>query len=63
MQVLNGIGANATTIQTEVTLGTTDDASVEVISGVTAGQKLKIQTTTSTGATTRTSTSGFGGGM
>lgn len=63
VQVLNGIGANATTIQTEVTLGTTDDASVEIVSGVTAGQKLKIQTTTSTGATTRTSTSGFGGGM
>jgi multidrug efflux pump subunit AcrA (membrane-fusion protein) len=60
VQVLNGVGTNATTIQTEVTLGTTDDASVEVISGVTSGQKLKIQTTSSTGTTTRTSTSGFG---
>ena len=32
---MDGIGANATSIQTEVSLGTTDDANVEVLSGVT----------------------------
>lgn len=54
VQVIDGVGANASTIQTEVTLGTTDDASVEVLSGVTAWQKLRIQNTTSSGSTTAT---------
>lgn len=62
VQVMDWIGPNATTTQTEVSLGTTDDASVEVLSGVTVWQKLKI-TTTSSGTTTKTTTSGFGWGM
>ncbi len=63
VQVISGIGTNSTSTQTEVILGTTDDASIEVISGVTVGQKLRIQTTTNTGTTTRTPTSWFWWGM
>lgn len=61
VQVINGNWENVSTTQTEVILGTTDDASVEVISGLTAWQKLKI--TTSSGSTViKSSSSGFWGG-
>lgn len=62
VQVINGV-SNSSTIQTEITLGLTDDANIEVISGITLGQKLKIQNTSSSGTTTRTTTSWFGWGM
>lgn len=57
VQVIDGTNPNAASIQTEVTLGLTDDASIEVLSGLTLGQKLKIQSTTSSGTATKTSTS------
>lgn len=63
VQVIDGTNPNAASIQTEVTLGLTDDASIEVLSGLTLGQKLKIQSTTSSGTATKTSTSWFGWGM
>ena len=63
VEVLSGMWPNTTTTKTEITIGNTDDANVEVLSGVTIGQKLKIQTITSTGSTTtRSNTSGFGWG-
>jgi hypothetical protein len=62
VEVLSGMWANPSTTKTEITIGTTDDASVEVLSGVTIGQKLKIQTITSSGSATKSSSSGFGPG-
>jgi hypothetical protein len=58
---MNGNGTNATSTETEVILGTTDGASIEVLSGVTLGQRLMLQNLTTSGATTttRSSTSTF----
>lgn len=65
VQVVNDADP-ATTTETEVSLGLTDGTNIEVISGLTLGQKLRIQTTTSTGSgTTRSSSSssfGWGAG-
>ncbi len=58
---MNGNGASATSTETEVILGTTDGASIEILSGVILGQKLMLQnlTTSGTTTTTRSSTSTF----
>ena len=63
VQLIEWIGANTITKQTEISVGITDDASVEVLYWLTLGQQLKIQSTSSSGTTTKTTTSGFGGGM
>jgi hypothetical protein len=54
---MNGNGTNATSTETEVILGATDGASIEVLSGVTLGQKLMLQNLTTSGATTTTRSS------
>ncbi len=62
VQVLSGVGPNATTNQTEVTLWSTDDGNVEVLSWVILWQKLRITTTSSGTTIIRSSSSGFWGG-
>lgn len=65
VEVIDGSSANAQTIKTPVTLWVTDDADVEVLSGVTLGQHLKIQTPQRNGWTgsgaARATTFGLGG--
>ena len=60
VQVIEWMWPNAKTKQTEITLGLTDETNIEVLSGLTIGQKLNIQNINKTGSTTTNSNNWFG---
>lgn len=65
VQVVSGNWQNATTTQTEVVTGLSDDTNIEILSGLTVWQRLRIQNSTSTGSSSSSSTrsSWFGWGV